>query len=238
MIFASTLLPWKVFIIILFAIAETGASQALARLSHSVDRPSILDVYRLHQRHVSDFNRTDPSAISGPTSTLDVGLAHNTTSADVPDMDTPATITKVSFVTQSASDWDKESPAEVIVGGVVASVAIIGLFIVIGLCIRRRRKPKGSVRDTECPINPLVIDPTPQDIDLHAQGDKVIASHHTQITSPISPLRSDVRPMFRSPLSSTGQGTHVFVSPPPVYETTAHEAQIHEIGSSSLRRNG
>ena len=148
MIFASALLPWKVFIITLFAIAGTGASQASARLPNSVDRPSILDVYRLHQRHVSDFNRTDPSAISGPTSTLDGGLAYNTASADVPDMDTPATVTKVSFVTQSGSDWDKESPTEVIIGGVVASVAIIGLFIAIGLCIRRRRKPKGSVRDT------------------------------------------------------------------------------------------
>ncbi|RFN43334.1 hypothetical protein FIE12Z_12424 [Fusarium flagelliforme] len=237
MILASFLPPWIVFIIILFAIAETGTSQTSARPSDFVNQLNILEVYRLHQRHVSDLNRTDSTETFAPASTLDVVLAHETVSADFTDMDTPATITKVSFVTHTASDWDKESPTDVIVGGVVAAVSIIGLVMVIGICALRRRKPKASLRDTERHINPLVVNLTPQNIGLHAQDDKIIASHHTQITSPISPLGPDVRPMFRSHLPLIGQGTQMFFSPPPVYETPNHEAQIHEMGSSSIRRD-
>ncbi|KAJ4015546.1 hypothetical protein NW752_007005 [Fusarium irregulare] len=223
---------------LLFAIAETETSQTSARPSHSVNQLNTLEVYRLDERHVSDLNHTDPTTTFGPISTLDVDLAHKTTNADAIGMDTPATITKLSFVTHPAYDLDKQPPTDVIVGGVVATVAIIGLFVVIGLCVRRRRTPRASLQDTECPINPLVINSTPQNIDPHARGDKIIASYHTRTTSPISPLRSNVRPMFKSPLSSMDQGTHMFVSPPPVYETTAHEAQIYEIGSPSIRRNG
>lgn len=237
MILASFLPPWMVFIIILFAIAETETSQTSARPSDFVNRLNILEVYRLHQRHVSNLNGTDPTETSAPASTLDVVLAHKTVSPDVTDMDTPATITKVSFVTHTASDWDKESPTDVIVGGVVATVSIIGLVMVIGICVLRRRKPKALLRDTERPINPLAITPTPQNIGLHAQGDKIIAAHHTQITSPISPLGPEVRPIFRSPLPLIGQGTQMFFSPPPVYGTPSHEAQIHEMGSSPIRRD-
>lgn len=229
---------WKVLIILLFAIAETETSQTSARPSHSVNQLNTLEVYRLDERHVSDLNHTDPTTTFGPISTLDVDLAHKITNADAIGMNTPATITKVSFVTRTAYDLDKQPPTDVIVGGVVATVAIIGLFVVIGLCVRRRRTPRASLRDTERPISPLAIDPTPQNIGLHAQGDKMIASHHTQITSPDSPLGAGVRPMFGSPLQSIGQGTDVFVSYPPVYETLGHETQVHEIGSSSIRRNG
>ncbi|CAG7565397.1 unnamed protein product [Fusarium equiseti] len=153
------------------------------------------------------MNRTDPTEIFAPASTLNVVLAHETASADVIDMDTPATITKVFFVTHTASDWDKEPPTDAIVGGVVATASIIGLVMVIGICALRRRKPKASLRDTEHPITPLAINPTPQDIGLHAQGDKIIASYHTQTTLPTSPLGPDVTPIFRPPLPLTGQGT-------------------------------
>jgi hypothetical protein len=76
MILASFLPPWIVFIIILFAIAETGTSQTSARPSDFVNRLNILEVYRLHQRHISDMNRTDPTEMFAPASTLDVVLAH------------------------------------------------------------------------------------------------------------------------------------------------------------------
>ncbi|KAJ4135324.1 hypothetical protein NW768_004950 [Fusarium equiseti] len=171
-----------------------------------------------------------------PTTTSDATLAYKTVSTDGTHMGTPGTVTKVAFVTHTASDWDKESPTELIVGGVVATVTIIGL-VLLGICALQRRRLKASLRDTERPINPLVMSSTPQNIGLHEQGDKMIASHHTQITSPSLLPGSDGRPMLRSPLPPTGQGTHMLFSPPPVYETLGHEAQIYEIGNSSMSRS-
>ena len=132
MISASFLLSGMVFIIILFAIAKTETGQTSARPPQSLNRLNTLEVYRLHQRHVSDLNRTDPAGIFGTTSTLGVDLAHKTASADVIDLDTPATITKVSFTINIASNRDKESPTHIIFSGIVAVVTVIGLVIVIG----------------------------------------------------------------------------------------------------------
>ena len=122
-----------VFIIILFAIVETETGQTSARPSHSLNWLYTLEVYRLHQRHVSDLNRTDPAGIFGPTRTLGVDLAHKTASADVIDLDTPATITKVSFTINIASSRDKERPIHIIVSGVVAIITVIGLVMVISI---------------------------------------------------------------------------------------------------------
>ena len=86
--------------------------------------------------------------------------------------------------------------------------------------------------------HPMIIDPTHENIGVHAQGGKSIAAHHTQITSLNSLLGADARPMFRSPLQSIGQGIDMFVTYPPVYETLGHETQVHEISGASIKKNG
>ena len=138
----------------------------------------------------------------------------------------PSTVTRdaASATSSSESKEEKKSstPLGAIIGGAVGGVALIGI-IMLGIFFMLRRK-KNKIAPTEGPINPPIMNFAPQNYPQNTEpgmlDSKEVGTHH--VGSAVSPLGS---PGWGGP-----------VSPPPVYEAPAQEAQVHEMGDSSVTK--
>ncbi|RGP64455.1 hypothetical protein FLONG3_9513 [Fusarium longipes] len=137
-----------------------------------------------------------------------------------------AEITRDAALATSSSEFKEEkkssTPLGAIIGGAVGGVARIGI-IMLGIFFMLRQK-KIKTAPTEGPINPPTMNFAPQHFPQNTEpgmlDSKEVGTHH--VGSAVSPL------------GSSGWGGSV--SPPPVYEAPAQEAQVHEMGDSSVTK--